>query len=492
MEAHRPRRSWAFRALRRPNRVARTGGDPAARPICLARRGPARSGHGRRSEDAHDRRGGFFRSAGGGWGGARRGHGNRQRRRERLADRRAQARRGSRADFGRDGDRLGRSARSGPGRRSGSRRGRVPRALAPPARRSPSAGGTLRSSAGRGLALRLEGGENRRTRLARDRRRGGVRRDGGGSRRDARGRLRSDREGSGKGLRRRRELTRAKDAFPVSSTFRRFTGTPSYLTNESLEAAVNCALSLERPLLVKGEPGTGKTLLAQAIAETLSAELIHWPVKSTTRAQDGLYVYDTVQRLYDARFGEGDVKDIRHYIKLGPLGRAFAAEQRLVLLIDEVDKADLEFPNDLLHEIDRMRFVIPETGDEVVAKNRPIVVITSNNEKELPDAFLRRCVFHFIDFPDQELMKRIVRVHHPQVEGAIVDQAVVAFYELRAVPRLRKRPSTSELVDWISVLMQSGVGRDRLIRELPFLGVLLKKEQDVELLRAVRAGGVRR
>jgi MoxR-like ATPase len=278
----------------------------------------------------------------------------------------------------------------------------------------------------------------------------------------------------------------------VSTTFRRFAGTPSYLTNESLEAAVNCALALERPLLVKGEPGTGKTLLAQAIAETLSLELIHWPVKSTTRAQDGLYVYDTVQRLYDARFGEGDVKDIRHYIKLGPLGRAFASEQRLVLLIDEVDKADLEFPNDLLHEIDRMRFIIPETGDEVVAKHRPVVIITSNNEKELPDAFLRRCVFHFIDFPDQELMKRIVRVHHPHVDGAIVDQAVVAFYELRTVPRLRKRPSTSELVDWISVLMQSNVGGERLIRELPFLGVLLKKEQDVELLRAVRTGGVRR
>jgi MoxR-like ATPase len=278
----------------------------------------------------------------------------------------------------------------------------------------------------------------------------------------------------------------------VSATFRRFAGTPTYLTNEALESAVNCALALERPLLVKGEPGTGKTLLAQSIAESLGLDLIHWPVKSTTRAQDGLYVYDTVQRLYEARFGEGDVKDIRRYIKLGPLGRALASSQRQVLLIDEVDKADLEFPNDLLHEIDRMRFVIPETGDEVVATQRPVVIITSNNEKELPDAFLRRCVFHFIDFPDQELMKRIVRVHHPKVDDAIVDQAVVAFYELRTVPRLRKRPSTSELVDWITVLMQSGVGKDRLIRELPFLGVLLKKEQDVELLRAVRAGGVRR
>ncbi|MGO9839401.1 MAG: AAA family ATPase [Polyangiaceae bacterium] len=278
----------------------------------------------------------------------------------------------------------------------------------------------------------------------------------------------------------------------MSATFRRFAGTPTYLTNEALESAVNCALALERPLLVKGEPGTGKTLLAQSIAESLGLDLIHWPVKSTTRAQDGLYVYDTVQRLYEARFGEGDVKDIRRYIKLGPLGRALASSQRQVLLIDEVDKADLEFPNDLLHEIDRMRFVIPETGDEVVATQRPVVIITSNNEKELPDAFLRRCVFHFIDFPDQELMKRIVRVHHPKVDDAIVDQAVVAFYELRTVPRLRKRPSTSELVDWITVLMQSGVGKDRLIRELPFLGVLLKKEQDVELLRAVRAGGVRR
>jgi MoxR-like ATPase len=272
----------------------------------------------------------------------------------------------------------------------------------------------------------------------------------------------------------------------VNEPFRRFSGTSSYLTNESLEAAVNCALALERPLLVKGEPGTGKTLLAQAISESLGLDLIHWPVKSTTRAQDGLYIYDTVQRLYDARFGDGDVKDIRRYIKLGPLGRAFASSQRQIILIDEVDKADLEFPNDLLHEIDRMRFIIPETGDEVVATQRPVVIITSNNEKELPDAFLRRCVFHFIDFPEPELMKRIVRVHHPNVDGALVDQAVVAFYELRTVPRIRKRPSTSELVDWISVLMQSGVGKERLVRELPFLGVLLKKEQDVELLKAVK------
>ena len=291
-----------------------------------------------------------------------------------------------------------------------------------------------------------------------------------------------------------RRLTRGRASQRgVSASFNRFSGTPSYLTNESLEAAVNCALALERPLLVKGEPGTGKTLLAEAIAESTGLELIHWPVKSTTRAQDGLYVYDTVQRLYDARFDAGNVKDIRHYIKLGPLGRSFRSEKRVVLLIDEVDKADLEFPNDLLHEIDRMRFVITETSEEVIAAQRPIVVITSNNAKELPDAFLRRCVFHFIDFPDQERMKRIVRVHHPNVDGALIDQAVVAFYELRQVPRLRKRPSTSELVDWITVLMQSDVGRERLVRELPFLGVLLKKEQDVDLLKVMRqAVGSRR
>jgi len=270
--------------------------------------------------------------------------------------------------------------------------------------------------------------------------------------------------------------------------FRRFHGTASYLTNDALEAAVNCALALERPLLVKGEPGTGKTLLAQSIAESLGLELIHWPVKSTTRAQDGLYIYDTVQRLYDARFGDGDVKDIRRYIKLGPLGRAFAGSSRIVLLIDEVDKADIEFPNDLLHELDRMRFHVTETSDEVIATERPVVIITSNNEKELPDAFLRRCVFHFIDFPDQELMKRIVKVHHPKIDDQLVDQAVVAFYELRETPRLRKRPSTSELVDWIAVLKSAGVGQERFVKELPFLGVLLKKEQDVELVRGPKKG----
>ncbi len=278
---------------------------------------------------------------------------------------------------------------------------------------------------------------------------------------------------------------------PLSTSFLRFAGTASYLTDPALEAAVNASLALERPLLVKGEPGTGKTLLAHAVADALDLELIHWPVKSTTRAQDGLYVYDTVQRLYEARFGDGGpdaVKDIRRYIRLGPLGRAFSSAKRVVLLIDEVDKADLEFPNDLLHELDRMRFVITETGDEVVAHQRPVVMITSNNEKELPDAFLRRCVFHFIDFPDLELMKRIVRVHHPGLDEALVDRAVAAFYELRDTPRLRKRPSTSELIDWISALTRAGLGVERIGRELPFLGVLIKKEQDVNAVADARKG----
>lgn len=264
------------------------------------------------------------------------------------------------------------------------------------------------------------------------------------------------------------------------SEFHRFRGTESYLTNEALEAAVNCALTLERPLLVKGEPGTGKTLLAEAISEALGAPLIRWHVKSTTRAQDGLYVYDTVQRLYDSRFGEGDVKDIAHYIKLGPVGQAFESEERVVLLIDEVDKADIEFPNDLLHELDRMRFHIVETGREVVAKLRPVLVITSNNEKELPDAFLRRCVFHFIDFPEQKRMEKIVRVHHPNLEESLMQQALEAFYSLRKLQRLRKRPSTSELVDWIAALRAAGITEVLAEKNLPFLGTLLKKEQDLE------------
>lgn len=299
---------------------------------------------------------------------------------------------------------------------------------------------------------------------------------------------------------RSRELLLARGSGPcyaeaVVTAPSTFQGTQSYLTDPALEAAVNAALTLERPLLVKGEPGTGKTLLATAVSEALGLDRIHWSVKSTTRAQDGLYVYDTVQRLYDARFGDAGpegVKDIRRYIKLGPLGRALKSEERVVLLIDEVDKADLEFPNDLLHEIDRMRFTVAETGDEVVAKHRPVVIITSNNEKELPDAFLRRCVFHFIDFPEPELMKRIVRVHHPDVDDTVVEQAIAAFYEVRGIPRVRKRPSTSELIDWIAVLAASNVGVDRIRSELPFTGVLLKKEQDQQVVTETRSGRARR
>jgi MoxR-like ATPase len=275
------------------------------------------------------------------------------------------------------------------------------------------------------------------------------------------------------------------------SSFVRFPGTARYLTSEALESAVNCALVLERPLLVKGEPGTGKTLLAEAVSRALGARLITWHVKSTTKAQDGLYVYDTVQRLYDSRFGDGDVKDIRRYIRLGPMGQAFASEERAVLLIDEVDKADIEFPNDLLHELDRMRFRITELDEEVAAKRRPVVIITSNNEKELPDAFLRRCVFHFIEFPDPELMRRIVEVHHPAMDEALLAQALKVFYELRDMKRLRKRPSTSELIDWIAVLRAAGVANMQLSDKLPFLGALLKKEQDLVALADQLSGGRR-
>jgi MoxR-like ATPase len=259
----------------------------------------------------------------------------------------------------------------------------------------------------------------------------------------------------------------------------RFKGTDSYLTSESLRAAVDCAVALERPLLVKGEPGTGKTLLAEAIAQSMGLSLLTWHVKSTSKAQEGLYVYDAVQRLHDSRFNDKDVRDIRQYIRLGALGAAFAAAERKVLLIDEVDKADLEFPNDLLHEIDRMRFRIIETDDEIVAKFRPIVVITSNNEKDLPDAFLRRCVFHFIEFPERDLMQRIVNVHHPELPERLVDQSLSVFYELRAFTRLRKRPSTSELIDWLAALKAAGVSSVKLDEQLPFIGALLKREQDL-------------
>ncbi len=260
----------------------------------------------------------------------------------------------------------------------------------------------------------------------------------------------------------------------------RFTGTESYLTNDSLRSAVDCALALQKPLLVKGEPGTGKTLLAEAIAKALNLHLLTWHVKSTTRAQEGIYVYDAVQRLHDSRFGDHDVRDIKKYIRLGPLGESFAATDRKVLLIDEIDKADLEFPNDLLHELDRMRFRIHETNEEVVARSRPVVIITSNNEKDLPDAFLRRCVFHFIEFPDEALMRRIVEVHHPKLSDALIDQAMKIFFELRALTRLRKRPSTSELIDWLAALKASGIESVTLDQQLPFIGALLKREQDLQ------------
>lgn len=264
--------------------------------------------------------------------------------------------------------------------------------------------------------------------------------------------------------------------------FERFEGTSGYIASRSLEDAVNCALALERPLLVKGEPGTGKTLLAHHVAEGLGMPMDSWHIKSTSKAEDGLYVYDTIQRLNDARFGDGDVKDIRSYIRLGPLGRVFSSEERQVLLIDEVDKADLEFPNDILRELDEMQFTVMETGDEVVAKKRPMVIITSNNEKELPDAFLRRCVFHFIDFPDVDQMREIIDVHHPEVEKKLLEQVLVKFYWLRDQKELRKRPSTSELIDWITALIRAGVDPSQLEAEVPFMGALLKNEQDTRTI----------
>jgi len=266
------------------------------------------------------------------------------------------------------------------------------------------------------------------------------------------------------------------------STFNRFVATDGYIVSPALVEAVNCSIALERPLLIKGEPGTGKTLLAYHISQGLGLPMESWHIKSTSKAGEGLYVYDTLQRLNDARFGEGEVDNVRHYIKLGPLGRVFAAEDRHVLLIDEIDKADLEFPNDILRELDEMRFTVMETSDEVVAKKRPVVVITSNNEKELPDAFLRRCVFHFIEFPDVPLMRKIIDVHHPNLDTVLLDQVLIKFYWLREQNELRKKPSTSELIDWISALLRSGVTVQQVESHIPFLGSLLKNEQDTDAL----------
>ena len=269
--------------------------------------------------------------------------------------------------------------------------------------------------------------------------------------------------------------------------FQRFRGTKGYITSAPLEQAVNAAIALERPLLIKGEPGTGKTVLAEHIAQSLDCELLRWQIKSTTRAADGLYIYDTVQRLHDSRFGDADVGDIAQYIRLGPLGKAFRADKQVVLLIDEVDKADIEFPNDLLHELDAMSFDIIETNERVTARHRPIVVITSNNEKELPDAFLRRCVFHYIEFPARELLGRIVKVHFPDIVDRLLDDCLVAFYALREVHGLRKRPSTSELLDWIAALRRSGVDTTKLSLQAPFLGTLIKNERDLELVMAAKS-----
>ena len=261
-----------------------------------------------------------------------------------------------------------------------------------------------------------------------------------------------------------------------------FTGTNRYVASSELMTAVNISVALQKPLLIKGEPGTGKTMLAQAVSDALGKKLIIWNVKSTTKAQDGLYVYDVVQRLYDSQFGSEGVDNIAKYIKLGKLGEAFSSEEQVVLLIDEVDKADLEFPNDLLWELDQMEFYIPETRETIRAKQRPIVIITSNAEKELPDAFLRRCVFHYIEFPNQEQMEQIIRVHFGDLDKKLVQQTLAAFYWIRELRGLEKKPSTSELVDWLRALVAGGVDPDRIKKDIPFAGVLLKKDKDLRTL----------
>jgi len=268
----------------------------------------------------------------------------------------------------------------------------------------------------------------------------------------------------------------------------KFESTDSYIVTDELGLAVNAAVTLQRPLLIKGEPGTGKTLLAEQVAESFGAELLTWHIKSTTKAQQGLYEYDAVSRLRDSQLGDERVKDIKNYIRKGKLWEAFERDERVVLLIDEIDKADIEFPNDLLQELDRMEFFVYETGETIKAKKRPIVIITSNNEKELPDAFLRRCFFHYIDFPDRETMQAIVDGHFPAVKQNLVKEALEIFFDVRKVPGMKKKPSTSELIDWLKLLMADDIpdeiltNRDTTKAIPPLYGALVKNEQDVHLL----------
>lgn len=266
----------------------------------------------------------------------------------------------------------------------------------------------------------------------------------------------------------------------MNSNFNQFKGSADYVISEPLKNAVNVSIALGKPLLIRGEPGTGKTKLAHSIARGLEKKLFIWNIKSTTKAQEGLYVYDTVQRLNDSRFGDRDVSDIKHYIKLGKLGQAFTSPVQVILLIDEIDKADIEFPNDLLNELDEMAFYIPETEENITAIHRPITVITSNAEKELPDAFLRRCIFHFIEFPDVSLMEEIIKVHFPQIKDNLLKETIKVFYNLRNIDGFRKKPSSSELLDWIQALSTGGIATEKISKELPFMGTLLKKESDYE------------